>query len=116
MNKPDEFEKKVKSLLDENLDDLTPDINRRLQQARYAALEKAKPRSAWAFYPQALIVIFVIAVLSVTLLFNFNNNNLNQTELAMESDLEILTASESLDLIEDLEFMQWLAESEEYAS
>lgn len=33
----------------------------------------------------------------------------------MEADVEMLTANKSLDLIEDFEFMQWLAESEEYA-
>lgn len=116
MNKPDEFEKKAKNLLDQGLDDLSPEIDRRLQQARYAALEKAKPRSVWSFYSQALTATFAVAVISVTLLFNFNQDKLNQTELAMESDIEVLTANESLDLMEDLEFMQWLAESEEYAS
>ena len=116
MNKSEEFEKKAKVLLDQSLDDLSPDITRRLQQARYAALEKAKPRSIWSFYPQAVTVMFAIAVISVSLLFNFDNNQLNKTELAMEADIEMLTASESLDLMEDLEFMQWLVETEEYAS
>lgn len=115
MNKPDEFEKKAKSLLDESLDNFDPVIARRLQQTRYAAIEKAKPRSVWSFYPQEISTVFVITILSVSLYFNFDSNTLNDTEFAMEADIEMLTANESLDLIEDFEFMQWLAESEEYA-
>ena len=115
-NKSEEFEKKAKVLLDESLDDLSPEITRRLQQARYAALETAKPRSFWSFYPQAATAVFAVAVISVSLLVNFDGHKLNNTELAMEADMEMLIANESLDLLEDLEFMQWLMESEEYAS
>ena len=128
MNKPEEFEKNAKNLLDESLDDLSPEITRRLQQARYEALEKAKPRSSWSFFPQsasdvlsipavpAISAVFAVAIISATLMFSFNENKLNKIELAMEADIEVLTANESLDLLEDLEFMEWLAESEEYAS
>lgn len=116
MNKSDKFEKEAKSLLDESADDLSPDISLRLQQARYAALEKAQPRSVWSFYPQAIAAMFVVAVISASLILNFNEDKLINTDLAMEVDIEILTANEGLDLLEDLEFMQWLAESEEYAS
>ena len=116
MNKPDNFENKAKSLLDESLDDISPDISRRLQQARYAALEKAKPRSFWSFYPQALTALFAVAVVSGSLIFNFNEDNLINTDLATETDIEMLTSNEGLELMEDLEFMQWLAESDEYAS
>ena len=115
MKKPGDFEQKNKSLLDESIDDLSPDIARRLQQARYAALEKAKPRSLWSYYPQAIAATLVVTVISASLLFNVDDNVLNNTEIAMEADIEMLTSSEGLELMEDLEFMQWLAESEEYA-
>lgn len=116
MNKPENFENKAKSLLDESIDGVSPDVARRLQQARYAALEQAKPRAIWSFYPQAIAATLTVALISASLLFNFDDNVLNNTELAMETDIEMLTTNESLDLLEDLEFMQWLAESEEYAS
>ena len=116
MNRSEKTEEKIKSLLDQSVDDLSPDVTRRLQQARYAALEKAKPRSIWSYYPQAATAIFAVAVISVSILFNFDTNQLNKTELAMEADIEMLTVNESLDLMEDLEFMQWLVEFEEYAS
>ncbi|MCW9032188.1 MAG: DUF3619 family protein [Gammaproteobacteria bacterium] len=116
MNEQDKFENKTKSLLDESIDEISPDIARRLQQARYAALEQAKPRSIWSFYPQVTAAMLAVAVVSAMLLFNFDENILNNTELVMEKDIEMLTSNESLDLMENLEFMQWLAESEEYAS
>ena len=115
MNKPDNFEQKSKSLLDESLDDISPDVARRLQQARNGALEKAKPRTIWSYTPQAIAATLVVAVISASLLFNFDDNVLNNTEIAMDADIEMLTSSEGLELMEDLEFMQWLAESEEYA-
>ena len=115
MNKPDNFEQKNKSLLDESLDDISPEVARRLQQARYAALEKAKPRSIWSYYPQAIVATLVVSVISASLLFNFDDNVLNNTEVAMEADIEMLTSSEGLELMEDLEFIQWLAGSEGYA-
>ncbi len=115
MNKPEEFEIKAKSLLNESLDDLEPAITRRLQQARYAALEKDKPRPIRAFYPQAISAMFAVTIISASLYFYYDSNALNNTELAMEADIEMLMANESLDLIEDFEFMQWLAESEEHA-
>ncbi len=116
MNKPEVIEKKVKNLLDESLYDLSPEISRRLQQARYQALEKVKPRSNWLFYPQAISAVLAVVIISVALLFSFDEGRLNQTELALATDIEVLTANESLDLMEDLEFTQWLLESEAYAS
>ncbi|MDH5601461.1 MAG: DUF3619 family protein [Gammaproteobacteria bacterium] len=116
MHKPDNFEQKNKSLLDESLDDISPEIMRRLQQARYAALEKAKPRTIWSYYPRAIAATLVVSVISASLFINFDDNVLNNSEVAMEADIEMLTSSEGLELMEDLEFMQWLAESDEYAS
>jgi hypothetical protein len=60
--------------------------------------------------------MFAIAIVAVTLLYNVNVNDSAQTTLAMESDIEMLTSNESLDLMQDLEFMQWLAESNQDVS
>ncbi len=115
MSKSDKFEKKAKSLLDESIDDLSPEITRRLQQARYAAIEKTKPRTTWSFFPQAATAVFAIVVVSVSVFFNFNQNEVTETVLAMETEMEMLTSNDSMELMEDLEFIQWLVETEEYA-
>lgn len=122
MDKPEEFEKKAKIMLDENLDDLSPDISRRLQQARYAALEKASANdtSYWSFFPQATTAVFTVAIVTMSMFFYITYEGTNGTTLVMETEseteIEMLMANESLELLEDLDFMQWLVETEEYAS
>ncbi len=116
MNEINQFENKVKNHLDNSLDDLSPDITRRLQQARYAALEKAKPRSLWSFFPQAATAVFAVAVIAISLTFNFNQNNSTDTVAEMDNEIEMLTSNDNLELMEDLEFIQWLLESEQHAS
>lgn len=116
MNKTGKLEQQVKKQLDDSIEDLDPAITRRLQQARYSAIEKASTNKGWAFYQQAKYAMFAIAIVAVTLLYNVNVNDSAQTTLAMESDIEMLTSNESLDLMQDLEFMQWLAESNQDVS
>ena len=74
MSKSDKFEKKARILLDESIEELSPEITRRLQQARYAAIEKAELQStsSWSFFPQAATAVFAIVVVSVSVFFNFN--------------------------------------------
>jgi len=116
MAKSERFEKKARTTLDESLKDLSPDITRRLQQARYTALEKAKPRTFWSFYPQALTAVIAIAVVSASVFFSFNPDDTTETVIAMEAEMEMLTSNDNLELLEELEFIQWLVETEEYAS
>lgn len=115
----EKFEEKVKTHLEESLDDLSPDISRRLQQARYAALEKAEKGSfIWSFYPKAATAVFAISVLSISLFLNVQKNDVTETVIAMETEteMEMLSSNDNLELMEDLEFIEWLVEFEEYAS
>lgn len=114
----DKFEKDIKQKLEEGLDDISPDISRRLQSARYAALEKAqqKPHLLSSFFPQTITAAAAIAVVSVSLYMNFSVDDTAETVLAMEAEMEMLTANENLELMEELEFIEWLVENEEYAS
>ena len=115
MNEADKFTKNAKAYLDESLDDLSPEITRRLQQARYAALEKARPRTLWQYFPQAATAVFAISVISISLSFYLNQTEVADTVLAMETEMEMLTSNDNLELMEELEFIQWLVESQEHA-
>jgi len=117
MNKSDNFENKAKEYLDSSINQLSPDITRRLQMARYAALEKAEKKSKtfWLSLPKALAAATAVAIISISLFMNVNFDNTAETVLAMESEMEILTSNENLELMEDLEFIQWLVETEKYA-
>ncbi len=111
----DNFENRLKKQLDDSLETVPVDIARRLQQARYAALEKSgKPIFSFRF-PKTMVAAFAIAALSISL-FVKQQNTVPGTDIETAADLEMLTSTESLELLEDMEFMQWLAESEEYAS
>ena len=116
MIKTDKMAQQVKQQLDASLEDLNPQVTRRLQQARYAAIEKAGSKKLWNFYPQAKYAMFALLVLTISIVFNVDKNVPVETTLAMESEIEMLTSNESLELLQDLEFMQWLAESKQHVS
>ncbi len=110
----DKFENSLKQKLDDSLETIPADVARRLQQARYTALEKAhKPVFSFRF-PKTMVAAFAIAALSISL-FVKQQNTVPGADIETATDLEMLTSTESLELLEDMEFMQWLAESEEYA-
>ena len=111
-----DFEKKSKVILDDSLHDISPDVARRLQQARYAALEKAQPRTLWGFFPKTVTAFFAVSIISVSLFFNFNQGDTTETILATGIEMEMLSSNDNFELMEDLEFIEWLAETEEYAS
>ena len=110
-----DFEKKSKVILDNSLNDINPDIVRRLQQARYAALEKAQSRNFWSFFPQVATAVFAVSIISVTLFFNFYQGDTTENVLATGIEMEMLSSNDNFELMEDLEFIEWLAETEEYA-
>lgn len=114
MSKTDNFEQTAKKQLDESLHDLSPEVARRLQQARYTALESVTRKKAWSFYPQAKYAMFALVVVTVSFFINVNEQDSTLATVAMESDIEMLTSNESFELLEDLEFIQWLAETEKY--
>lgn len=116
MNKNIEFEKKAKTYLDQSVDELCPDISRRLQHARYAALEKAKPDRIWSFAPKTVTATLAIAVVSISLFLNFSQNNVFNTVISLEAEMDMFTSNDNLELMEELEFIEWLVETNEYAS
>jgi len=116
MNKYLDFEGKAKKHLDQSVDELSPDISRRLQQARYAALEKAKPYEIWSLFPKAATVTLAIAIVSISLFLNFNQSSELDMVIALETEMDIFTSNDNLELMEDLEFFEWLIETDGYAS
>lgn len=116
MSTDNKFENKINKLLDESVDNLDQDISRKLQLARYAAIEKAQQKTFWSFIPKPVAAALAVAAVSLTVYFNLSNVGTIDTLASMESDIEMLTANESLDFIEDIEFLEWLAESDIHAS
>ncbi len=102
---------RIRSTLDASLDKLDPDVRRRLQQARHAALEtSAKPRMPF-WQPAGALLLVSVLLLSV---FIWPERQNMPAPMAL-ADLELMTADDSLQLYEDLDFYQWLLESDSNA-
>ncbi len=115
MQDDNKLNQRIRTALDASVDELDPDISRRLRQARHAALETAtKPRPPF-WQPAGAFALASILVLSI---FLWPDRDTRQVapEAAALADLELITTNDSLQLYEDLDFYQWLLESDTHAS
>ena len=101
----DEFESKAKQAFDQSVDSLDAATLSRLNQGRHEALAGAagrRPIMRWA--PAgglaAAAVVAVVLVQSPTVVETPPGNT--------AADFEILLSEDSLDMLEDLEFYDWL--------
>ena len=104
------FVRQVKTMLDDGNAQLDARVRSRLRQARRSALSQAEPRPAlWLkqWVPAAgLAAAAVLAVLLWPQAAPVQRDD-------MPNDLEIVLAEENLDLLENLDFYEWVdAESE----
>lgn len=97
--------KKIKRQLDESAVSLDADTLRELRLARSKAIESLhKPRQLWQPVGAFALVATVAAVaISLQLRVTQVSESLPSVE-----DIQLLSASEELELYEDLEFYQWL--------
>jgi hypothetical protein len=103
----------IRQQLDRSCNALDGHTLSRLNRIRHAALERKQTRSSRMLLPFGGFVTACVLVLSVTL---FRPGSAPDADLpagtAPLEDIEILTSSDSLDLYEDYEFYQWLAEND----
>lgn len=104
----------IRQQLDQGCNALDGHTRSRLNRIRHAALERKQTRGArMLLLPFGGFVTACVLVLSLTL---FRPGLAPDAEVpagaAALEDIEILTSSDSLDLYEDYEFYQWLAEND----
>jgi hypothetical protein len=100
-----EFARKLRSVLDADLDRIDGTTRLRLRQIRAAALRTTRPpprQIRWA--PAAAGATALLA--AVILLRGPGPAGAPVPETVL--DIELITANESLDMIEDLDFFLWL--------
>ncbi len=101
----------AKAALNEQTENLSSDTQQRLRLAREQALQRAD-KGLWAHSPSwkwlsgAGAGIALASVIAFMIVPNLQSNSLSPLD-----DLELLTAEVDLDLVDDLEFYQWLDES-----
>ncbi|MCW8880523.1 MAG: hypothetical protein OQJ89_10400 [Kangiellaceae bacterium] len=98
----DELELRANSALESSVENLDPAVRRKLNQARIKALESKA--SGVRVFKLVGAVSFVLAIGFVSL-FNMEQESINSTPFA-----EVL--EEDLEMLEDLEFVYWMAEQE----
>ena len=115
MNRNSDFETRIKDILDTGAEQISPDIARRLQQARNRAVMKARksPKPVWL--PAAVAASVLLVLVSFQFWYGQVAQDIPDITLAMEVEMDLLISKDNLELIEDLEFFNWLAETEEYA-
>ncbi|WP_455210466.1 DUF3619 family protein [Kaarinaea lacus] len=111
--------KAAKTTLDDNSALLDEDVRQRLQQARRtavaAAMSTSKVPSKPVIKPKWVVAAGSFAVLTmiISIVFFLNATVPETSPMASVEDMPILTAPEELELYEELDFYQWLAEEQD---
>jgi anti-sigma-K factor RskA len=107
------LETRSKALFDASVAELDARSRSRLCQARHAALEQAQQRPRVVWWMPALATAAMAALVAV-ILPRIDTRSPQQplTEsLAAADDMTLLMNDENLDLLEEMEFYAWLAET-----
>lgn len=105
MNKADEeFIKSVKGILENSTENLDATTRSQLTSVRYQALAtKDKEDRTW-LVPAGAFASLVVGML----VFTIWSGNSEQENLSLMEDMELLSSGESFELLEELEFYEWL--------
>lgn len=103
----DLFLAQAKQALEQSLDQCDARLAGRLQRARREVLESSMNRRPWGRW--AGVAIASIGLLTVV--FLANQRDIENHGQPMLEDIELMTSPESVELSDDLEFYDWLAES-----
>jgi hypothetical protein len=105
----------AKRLLDQATDDLDTTTLAQLQQARQSALARRESRQSWIFRPLPLAGACgsVLTAAALAILLVLHPSDQEEIENSLVADLGIITAEESVEFFEDIEFYQWLSTIED---
>jgi len=100
-----QLEDSVNQALDDSIENLSPDVQRRLNQIRIEATQKQT--QAYPLWKTAGAMSFALAMVVSWQFWPANN------EVPIDPFAEVL--QEDLEMLEELEFVYWMAEEEESA-
>jgi hypothetical protein len=104
----DELESKAQALFEDSVERLDARTRSKLTQARNRALDEAKQgavRRRWIWAPVGGVALAAVA--AVVMVSGGLRSSSEAGTLALE-DIDIVADSENLDMLEDVEFYQWL--------
>jgi len=100
------FVRRVKAALDEGNEHLEARVRSRLRQARHAALAQVQPRPV--FWTRQWVPALGVAAAAVLAILVWPHAPTMQPQDEALDDLEIVLAGENLDLLENLDFYEWV--------
>ena len=101
----------IRQKLDQSCNALDGHTLSRLNRIRHEALERKHARASRLLLPFGGFVTACLLVVSV-MMFGLGRAPDTEAVAAPLEDIDILTSSDSIDLYEDYEFYQWLAEND----
>ncbi len=104
-----QFVEQVKAVLEASTQDLDPTTTAALRRARRQALVAERPRFRWSPRLVAGVTTAAVALIAVFLWGGPQHNG--KSGFGME-EMEALVTLEAVDIVDDLEFYEWLAETE----
>ena len=104
---PDPLAASAKRLLDHSVQELDRKTVLAVQRARVNAVSRSSTRRPWLQWAGGL-ALASMAALAVTM-WLWQANGANHSHLLLE-DLELMQSPENLELSEDLDFYDWLAD------
>lgn len=112
----DDLKKKAGSVLDKSVEDLDAKTTRQLFEARQKALNELDKVAWWkspALKPVGAIAAGLAVFMLVSPVYKVAENS---NGLALPADMELMASADNLEMVEELDMIQWLLESEDYAS
>ncbi|HET9960983.1 MAG TPA: hypothetical protein VFQ34_01490 [Nitrospiraceae bacterium] len=108
-DRADRLAASAKEVLDQSLNDLGRETTIRLQRARLRALDGASRPRPWLVWAGGAVL--ASAAILMAILWSGPLTNENRGHLPLLEDLELVTSPENVDISEDLEFYDWLADA-----
>lgn len=109
MSENDKLENTIRNTLDENTDNIDAATLSRIRQVRARAVERAN-KKYFNWFGLAGGAVATVSVMLFAVMLLLNNDSAIQPIPA--EDMEMISALDEMELYEDLEFYQWLAEYE----
>ena len=108
------FLEKVQRLLDQGVENLGSQTERRLEEVRMGALSAAAEGRSRFFLPRRWVLAgsFAMATLVAAALFFFLSPSTDTLPTGDLDELEIITSRERLDIYQNLDFYRWLGSKE----
>lgn len=105
----DDFLKQIKQALDQQSESLDGETLSRLNRARQAAIQQAdKKHSRRMWLPASGLATAAL----LASLFLFRPDDIDMIQNGNMDEIELIASSEQLELLEQLEFYQWLLEED----